>query len=358
MAGLEFLDGLTSCADSVKNAGAPVYIYGMGNGGEKVLKWCEDNGITPAGVFASDGFVRGQSFCGYRVQSLAQVEEQESDFTVLLAFGTSLPEVMGHIEDIEKRRRLYAPDVSVIGSSAFDRAFLDENKGLVERVCGLFEDELSRRTFAGLCAYKITGELRYLREIFTHETKPSPLLGLGGDEIYCDLGAYNGDTVGQFVKAVGTYKKIYALEPEKRNFQKCVKNCMGLDNIELINSAAWAFDGAMGFSDGSGRQAKLEAGGSGAIAVRSLDSVLGGRECTYIKYDVEGADIPALEGSKQTVKKYRPKLCCALYHRPYDFITIPAYLSENFEGYKYYLRQDIYYPAWETDLYAVRGSDL
>lgn len=350
---LRELSELTDCGSAIKELGLPVYIYGMGNGGEKVLKWCNHRGIEVSGVFASDDFVRGQSFCGYTVQTLAQAEQQAGDFTVLLAFGTSLSEIMTRIEDIESRHPLFAPDVPVTGERAFDKADFFDNIARAEQVYELLADEQSRKVFLGLTAYKITGKLSYLREIFTDERKPSPLLGLGRDEIYCDLGAYNGDTILQTVSATGGCKKIYALEPEKRNFQKCVKNCTGIDNAEFINAAAWSHDTALRFDGGSGRQARLESGGKGVIAARSLDSVLNGRDCTYVKYDVEGADIPALKGSSETIKRCRPKLCCALYHRCYDYIDIPLFVHSLNAGYKMYMRQERYYPAWETELLCV-----
>ena len=349
----EELAALPECAAEIKRSGLPVYIYGMGNGGEKVLKWCADRGIRAEGVFASDDFVRGQSFCGYEVKKLSQVEEEVGEFIVLLAFGTCLPEIMERIDDIAHKHMLYAPDVPVAGDRDFDRADFFSDIKRAEKVYDMLEDEQSRKVFMGLTASKITGRLGYLKEIFTDGTKPSPLLRLKKGEIYCDLGAYNGDTVLQTVKATGGCKKIYALEPEKRNFQKCVRNCTDIDDIEFINAAAWSHDTVMGFDGGAGRQARLDGDGRGLIAARSLDSVLGGRECTYIKYDVEGADIPALKGSEKTIAKYHPKLCCALYHRCYDYIDIPLAVNEIYGGYSFYMRQESYYPAWETELICV-----
>ena len=347
------LAALPECGCEIKRQGLPVYIYGMGNGGEKVLRWCAARNIKVEGVFASDDFVRGQSFCGYEVMRLSQVEDSAGEFTVLLGFGTCLPEIMARIDSIEARHPLFSPDVPVAGDKDFSRedffADIDRAKRVYERLA----DEQSRRVFMALNAFKITGKLCYLRDIFTDDAKPSPLLGVQKGEVYCDLGAYNGDTVLQTVAATGGCKKIYALEPEKRNFQKCVRNCIDIDNIEFINAAAWSHDTVLSFEGGSGRQARLDSGAGGRIAARSLDSVLNGRECSYIKYDVEGADIPALKGSAQTISRYHPKLCCALYHRCYDHIDIPLYLDELCAGYTIYMRQQTYYPAWETELYAV-----
>ena len=51
----EELAALPECAAEIKRSGLPVYIYGMGNGGEKVLKWCADRGIRAEGAKCQTG---------------------------------------------------------------------------------------------------------------------------------------------------------------------------------------------------------------------------------------------------------------------------------------------------------------
>ena len=40
----------------------PIWLYGMGNGADKILDELTRRGISVSGVFASDGFVRHQQF--------------------------------------------------------------------------------------------------------------------------------------------------------------------------------------------------------------------------------------------------------------------------------------------------------
>ena len=48
----------------------PIVLYGMGDGADKILRQFERLGIQAAAVFASDEFVRGHSFRGFRVHRL------------------------------------------------------------------------------------------------------------------------------------------------------------------------------------------------------------------------------------------------------------------------------------------------
>ena len=81
----------------------PVVLYGMGDGALKILAVCRQYGIPIAGIFASDEFVRGHSFEGYPVESLAQIEERLGDFIVLLCFGVDYDSMLERIAELSRR---------------------------------------------------------------------------------------------------------------------------------------------------------------------------------------------------------------------------------------------------------------
>ena len=352
----EYFQSLESSWDRLKTCEKPIFIYGMGDGAEKLLDEFDRLGIKCTGVFASDDFVRGQSFRGFKVQTFSQVQAQFGNITVVLGFGTSLPEIMERIDNIEKSCEVIVPEMCVAGDVNFSKEKLLSMYSQAEKAYRLFDDDISKLTFEKLTAFKITGKLSYLREIFTDKDKITEILPLGENEIYCDLGAYTGDTAEELISRTGgKYERIYALEPERKNFQKCLKNLKANDNISLYNAAAWSIDTELYFAGGAGRQGRVDAAGK-KVRARSLDSVLAGKKCTYIKYDVEGADLEAIKGSEYTISRYAPKICSALYHRPYDYITLPLYINSLCKGYKFYIRQERYYPAWETNLFCIHDK--
>ncbi|MGE4440334.1 MAG: FkbM family methyltransferase [Desulfomicrobium sp.] len=57
----------------------------------------------------------------------------------------------------------------------------------------------------------------------------------------------------------------------------------------------------------------------------------------FIKMDIEGSELDALNGAQKTITEHKPKLAISLYHKIEDFIKIPHYISQKHPGYCFYL---------------------
>ena len=78
----------------------PIIMYGTGNGADKVLDVLDSLGVKLSGITASNGFVRERRFREFPVKPLEYFEEKYGDFTVIITFGTSIPQVMDNIFNI------------------------------------------------------------------------------------------------------------------------------------------------------------------------------------------------------------------------------------------------------------------
>ena len=345
----------------------PIVMYGMGNGADKILAVCEKKGIEIADFFASDGFVRGHAFHGKTVLSYSAVKQKygEGNFIVLLSFASSLPDVIENIERIAAECELYAPDVPVSGDNLFDMDFYISHKAEFDRVRELLADEQSRRVFDCVIKYKLTGRIGYLSEC---ESEPdeayNEILSADSFEYTADLGAYNGDTARELAKYSPKLKRIYALEPDRRNFRKLSEYAEKEDRFSVLpyNLAAWDKEEILTFgAEGNrnsgvgvtlvnGKTAKLT-----EVAASSLDAIVKDAErIDYIKFDVEGAEKEALIGCYETVARHSPALLVSAYHRSEDLFALPLQIAEKFPDYKLYLRKFRYIPAWDVNLYAVK----
>ena len=350
----EYFNSLESSWGFLKKTKLPVFIYGMGDGCVKLLKQFEKYGIKESGIFASDEFVRGHSFMGHTVKKLSQVEQENDEFVVVLAFGAGYDSLIERIDSISLKHKLLVPDTAVVGGEPFTKQYLLDNFDKAQKVWELLADDFSKKVFENIIAYKITGEISYLREITTlPEEAYKNLLNLPASASYLDLGAYNGDTVREFIGFTdGDYSHITAVEPNGRNFRKLSEYAEGIDNCRCVNAACWSFTGEICFSKGGGRMAKQDENGVPTACV-SVDDLVGNEGCDYIKFDVEGAEKQAIEGAKNTLVGFSPRLCVALYHRLEDLFELPLQIYKINPSYKFYIRHYPYYPAWETNLFCV-----
>lgn len=340
--------------ENLKQAQNPIVLYGMGDGADKVLHMCKQEGIAIQGVFASPGFSRSTLFHGFRVESLEEMEKRFPNMIVLLCFGTARPEVLEYIHFVAGRHKLYAPDVPLYGEEVFDTRYLEENMRDIQKAYNLFSDEISQQTFRCLLDFKLSGKPEYITACAQPRSELFKcLLNLKDKEIFVDCGAYRGDTVEEFLHYTsGVYSKIYAIEPDQKNFAKLIDNTISLERIEHLCKGVWEKPGTMPFQQRSGRSAALGMEGTGT-PVDSMDNILAGQPATYIKYDVEGAEKQAILGSAKTIQQYRPSLLISIYHRSGDFFQLPLLLYKLCPNYNFYLRQAPHLPAWDTNLVAI-----
>ena len=337
----------------LKTAYKPVVLYGMGNGADKVLNHLQKLEIPVAGVFASDGFVRHQNFRGYEVMSYSEAKEKFGPMIVLVCFGSSRPEVIENIKNISLEQELYAPDVPVYGDGVFDMEYCLQHRSELESVYDMLSDDMSRYTFESVVRYKLTGKINYLLQCQTApEEAYDKILRLSKHESYMDLGAYNGDTVAEFLHfAGGSYDRIIAVEPDKKNFRKLTRSTQDLERCRCMNAAVSDSYSIGGFAMRGGRNSSVCRQGD-EIMLDSVDNMACGK-ITYIKMDVEGQERQAISGAETTIRKYKPKLLVSAYHRNEDLFALPLQIKEICPDYSVHFRHYPYIPAWDTNFYFI-----
>lgn len=336
----------------LKTATKPIAIYGMGDGCDKIFAVCEKKGIPISGIFASDEYVRDKTVHCFALTSYAKLKERLGDMIVLLAFGVFRPDLMERIKALSEKEELYAPEVPLFGGGLFDGDFYNENRDRLQRVEALLADDLSKKVFRALVEYKLTGRIDPL---FTCETeKKDDLLQLvpykTGD-VYADLGAYDGDTVLEWDELHPDHGAIFAAEPNPKTFIKLCNNTKDVRDVHPLPYAIWNKDEPLTFNGKSGRSAAVDSEGKTQVEARRIDSVI--PQAHFLKYDVEGAEKEALEGSAELIRRDAPALCVSAYHRTEDLFAIPLQVLNLQPKYKVYLRHSPYVPAWDTQFYFI-----
>lgn len=337
----------------LKETQKPIVLYGMGNGADKIISVLNSYDIKISGVFASDGFVRKKTFHGFNVTNYTAAKQTFGDMIVLVCFGSALTEVLNNIKRISESHELYAPDVPVYGDTIFNMEYVKACREQLQNVYNCLADDVSKKVFENAIMYKLTGKIEYL---FDCETPANEIyeniLKLNNNETYFDLGAYRGDTVEEFLSNVSDYNKIIAVEPDAKTYNKLCLATENIKNIININACISDIDGEIAF-DMSGSRGSNIGNGNALIKSVTVDALAKIAVPTYIKMDIEGAEIAAIKGAENTITNARPKMQIAAYHRSEDLILIPEKILKLRNDYKIYLRHFSCLPCWDMSYYFV-----
>ena len=236
-------------------------------------------------------------------------------------------------------------------------------------VYDMLVDEESKRIYASVVINRIAFWQYPYSSLYTEGQYFPDFLELRDDEVFVDCGAYTGDTMLQFLNAAprphkssAKFKEIYAFEVDTKNFKELKKTADSIrDNdpnatIHCHHAGVWDETDMLSF----GREehgsfeyvSALKTDNSfllETVPVVKIDDFC--KNATFIKMDIEGAELNALKGAENTIKSNAPKLAISIYHQLNDFWEIPVYLKTIVPEYNFYVRHHSNGLA-ETVLYA------
>ncbi len=396
-----FLSWLLGNHENAIRDGESLVLYGTGNLGRDMLNALRNHGINPIACCDSNPDRAGGTYYGLPIISLHTLMNAYSKCPVLVASQTYAADIKKNLisHGFNKNNILWPADFDMATALFFTPTnqitiyrgkskddwdeFIVNNKEKIDKAYSLFEDDKSKQVFiekiAAMVNYENIGAfVNYIKrnsepvkdfglicfkpygaENFYYFT--NDVFQLEDDEIYVDVGAHDGDSVMEFVDACRRekkiYKKIIAFEPDPGYHKQLLDYAGSIRNIQCVDYGIWSKEATFRFKSS---QDGIVDGSSGIcsegdieIKTISLDKFLSGERVTLIKMDPPGNIIKdAIEGAKDTIRRYRPKLILGAYHSPEAIFEIPLLIHDVDPSYRLFLRHN----SWgigETDLYAI-----
>ena len=340
-------------------------IVGAAPEGQRLARICEAQNIRIHAIVDDDPAKKGTMVEGLPVAPIGTLAEIAKATPVIIAshrvlgatqrlraigFETVVPFAMLQVLSPE----VFPPHMFY--SDLLDDLWLhrSEYQTLHERLA----DDRSRRVLEAVIGFRRTLDPILLQPVLTdHDLyAPEGLFEFTDNETYVDGGSYDGDTIRTFIDRVdGKFADVYAFEPDPVTFAKLTQNFRDEPRVHPIHAGLYSHGGSLHFRDDASRGAIFAADGDIEMPVTTIDEVLGDRPLTYVKMNIEGAEIDALQGGRKAIRKWRPRLALSVYHRASDLWRIPQLVLELDPGYKLYLRQHDG-GIIETVLYALPSS--
>lgn len=295
-------DIMNRLLDWLKDNDREVVLFGAGGAGDQIVSVLERNEIKISYIFDNNSYLWGTNKRGIEIVSPDNISK---DCRVIIGVNK------------------YAKDVYM---QLLNRDILEENIFMPDRY------------------WWLGTEKQYFD---SHIMIPQK------EEIFVDGGALDGeDTISFFDWCKSNKGKSYIFEPSLCNQEYIKQLVEDNKNIQYIQEGLWSEDTELRFSSGIPCCRTVSEKGETMIKVTSIDRALKGEPVTFIKMDIEGSEMQALIGAKETIKRCKPKLAICVYHKMEDIIEIPKYILQLNPDYKLYLRH-YSYKSTETVLYAV-----
>ncbi|MER2553582.1 MAG: FkbM family methyltransferase [Thauera sp.] len=217
-----------------------------------------------------------------------------------------------------------------------DRTGYAAQRDALESVLGRLEDTDSKTYFADLLRFRL-GHLATIPGVPVAGVQyfPDFLLAQTRDPLgFVDAGAYDGDTLAEAARSL-PLREAWAFEPDGDSFTRLATRARSLRvptvcvpcGVSLIN-------GTLPFTSGQGEASRLSVDGDAHAPVVRLDDCLPHAQVGYLKLDVEGHELDALAGAEALIRRNRPFLAIAGYHRWDDLWRIPQWIASLGQDYR------------------------
>lgn len=344
-----------------ERSGNPIFLYGVGAGVMWYIKLFKELSIPIVGL--CDSFLEEEKDISfqdekYTAYPLESVCKNFGAVDYVIAAPKHRRKIKGIIE-----KRVYsgiymfdaAPIVLQGRMPKEYREYVRANIERFEAVYNMLEDKVSKQVMLNCMAGWITSDCDYYEKTASSSQYFPDIVknALSEDEVFVDVGAFDGDSVAEFLNCVGDkYKKVIAFEPEPLSFDKGrnkyldsrISFCQyGVGNENRSMNIVYT-NGSEGTTLSMTKEERKE---GSEIEIIKLDDFIQDK-VTYVKMDIEGMELEALKGTEQIIKRDTPKLAISIYHKMEDMIDIIDYINRINPKYKFYMRH--YWDCSGTDV--------
>lgn len=346
-----------------------VVLYGAGYGGLMFLELLRKRGIEPECVLDRSPRKQGRTILGVSVRAPDRtVAEDATVIVCLLEMGKTFRQIKAqmealgcqevyHMYELREDRALFQDQPLILSP---DRDLIWENREVLYQVVQMLADDCSRRT--------LTSIVRFLWCDLDQQIPALPMedqyfgedvYSLGENEVFVDCGAHVGEILRQFWRRCrGWFDSCWAFEPDSQNIRELERGCPPEYRRRLIlhRTALGEGPGTVRVRNYDGSNSVIREDGEEEAPCTALDSFKEKLHPTILKIDVEGWESRLLSGAEEMIRRDRPVIAVAVYHRERDLWEIPLKLKELVPEYRFYLRS--YLNVAETVLYAVPPERL
>lgn len=318
-----------------------IVIFGSGRLGRSVLRRLADTDLEAVAFTDNNPRVWGTNLDGLPVLSPRDAADKHSHnavFVVAIWHPSTAPLMASVLAQLRSLDCLAAAFPLLFwrhSASFLPYFFWDLSETLLQQgndiiaAFELLQDDASRQSFVEQIQLRLHADFDCIGAPFKGEQYFPGLFSLTTQECFVDCGSYTGDTIESFISQTNDcFRKVIAFEADAAVVPGLEKFVESLGPRAVLHNAAVAADNGTVFFAGDGiGGGSISADCGTEVNCVKLDDALAHEHVSYIKMDIEGAELQALEGAHRIIWRDRPILAVCGYHKPDHLWRIPAALK-------------------------------
>lgn len=217
-------------------------------------------------------------------------------------------------------------------------------------------DKPSQKIYINMLLYRLTGDYTFsILSQSPNEQYFSDRIPWENIKTVVDCGAFTGDTLQGFMRHKISVKNYYLYELDNDNYAKMLDVCKLAKNsgisVHPRKKGVFSRSTTLYFHADADSSMLVNYPTDNSIPVIALDEEIQ-EPVDFIKMDIEGSELDAINGAAEIIKKHKPLLAICIYHKQEDFWKIPLRIKEICPSYeRFWVEQ---YSPWdiETVLFA------
>lgn len=322
-------------ASLILDDGKPFYVFGANIYTESLIEHFNVLGVV-------DDISDKETFNGIPIFRSTQVKKNE---LIVIASGGNTLSVAALLEKknlkwidyFYLKNKTTLPLAEVVFNENFRQLYQKRLQKFIDFREKLHDEE-SKNTFDKIINFRSSLDIEHLLGLKENQINQyfEEFVPKIQNHVFYDVGCFDGETSVTFARRYRNYDHIYGFEPLEENVKRCVEKFNVLKNASLLKIGLSSTDKTAKFSS-NGSTSKVDADGEEIVTLKKGDS-LEIKPPTFIKIDVEGAEVDVLMGLENKIRAHTPTLAICVYHKPMDILDIPEVISNFGVDYNLFLR--------------------
>lgn len=335
---------------------SPIFIYGTGIFAQDIHRVLIDIGLPVIGFIdhlpRETPFLYGMPI--YTPEKASEIDGVSGKAIIVLGihnYQADVLKIVGRLANVGFKKLLNSVDIYDFFSRELgvrywltSRDYYFSLQTVLEEMHSLWADDVSKSLFQAVMEFRLTGDTSKLpAPDLINPYHPTDIPSWKMPLRFVDCGAFDGDTLSDFINNKIEVQAVAAFEPDLTNYAKLSRFISShkkeLPEANLFPCGVYSSTRQLSFETGQGMASNISSKGTTIIQCVALDDAIPAFAPNLIKMDIEGAEYDALLGARHIISSHTPGLAVSLYHRPEHLWQLPMLVDSIVPGkYKFYMR--------------------